>query len=78
MSEPTYTLTLSIEAAQWLGEFLHDVLNDDFMGAYQREVVGPIPAEIAAAFDLSAETLALFDPSLDDEGEPLRPLRVVQ
>ncbi len=61
------SITLSIEDAQWLGEFLHDVLNDDFMGAYQREIVGPIPAGVAAAFDLDDETLALFDPQPEDD-----------
>ncbi len=66
------TIKLPHDAAEWLHVFLADVLNDDFMGAYQRKSVGPVPGEIVAAFDLDAAMIGeLFngDDEGDDEGD---------
>lgn len=49
---PDVTITLPHAAAEWLVTFMSDVLNDDFLGEYQREHVGPIPGAVVEAFNL--------------------------
>ena len=39
-------LPISAETAEWLKQALADTFNDDFMGTYQRGVVGPVPADL--------------------------------
>jgi len=39
-------LPISAESAEWLRQALRDTFNADFMGAYQREQVGPVPADL--------------------------------
>jgi len=39
-------LPISAESAEWLRQALRDTFNADFMGDYQREVVGEVPADV--------------------------------
>jgi hypothetical protein len=61
---------LPFEDAQWLGEFLHDVLDPNSLSDYMCQLIGPIPAGIIEAFDLDPDDMAeWFDPQPEDEDE---------
>lgn len=46
----------------WLRTFLHDTLNVDFLGEYQRECVGPIPPDVAAWAEVDADLFPQAQP----------------
>ncbi len=57
---------LTRDAWQWLHDFMHDTLNPDFLGDYQREQVGPIPDEIVRMFDLDHADMTEWFTEADD------------
>ena len=52
MRERAELLPISVESIAWLRQMLTDVLNDDFLGAYPREQVGPVPADLCVWADV--------------------------
>lgn len=51
-------LPISAETAEWLKQALADTFNDDFMGAYQRDQVGPVPADLCEWAGIDSELFA--------------------
>lgn len=62
-------LPISAETAEWLKQALVDTFNDDFMGAYQREQVGPVPADLCEWAGIDPVLFMEFEPEEADDDE---------